>query len=437
MLMLWISSQSFVQNTRSCLVTTDLATSLNHAKNNHSNDRDQKKRSLSYTPWNGSFFMWYKGCLIVFRRQFHAGDFRSREDVSISCFGRSSQILKELLSECNTEYSKLVHGKTCIYEHQDAAWIRSRVSPIRRISTVVLDKSKKKELLKDIGDFLNPTSRQWYSDRGIPYRRGYLLYGPPGTGKSSLSCAIAGFFGLDIYILNLSQLTEAGFKSLLAKLPQDCVLLLEDVDAASSNRDSETDRRRIATGSPPQARKSAFGNVCLSTLLNAIDGVASQEGRVLIMTTNHIKRLDEALIRPGRVDKKVELGLADSNMMADLFCLVFKPVEVDVAPLENAQSDAMVGVGKDRKICGSARSRKEEVVRTEQLAEEFARKVPALSFSTAEIYSFLLKHKKSPEQAINNVEELISNPSEARTKLPRISEDAQPETAREFKLVRF
>jgi mitochondrial chaperone BCS1 len=66
-----------------------------------------------------------------------------------------------------------------------------------------------------------------------------------------------------------------------------------------------------------------------------MEGVASQESRVLIMTPNHITGLDEALIQPGRVDK-VNLGLADKKMTTDLFCVVFKPVEGDVAPLKNA-----------------------------------------------------------------------------------------------------
>ncbi|KAH8757125.1 mitochondrial chaperone BCS1, partial [Hyaloscypha finlandica] len=92
------------------------------------------------------------------------------------------------------------------------------------------------------------------------------------------------------------------------------------------------------------------------------------------MTTNHTSRLDEALIRPGRVDKKVELGLADQNMMSDLFCLVFKPVPGDVAPPEATQSEVP------------------------QLAKEFAAKVPELKFSPAGILSFLLEYKQSPEE---------------------------------------
>jgi chaperone BCS1 len=76
--------------------------------------------------------------------------------------------------------------------------------------------------------------------------------------------------------------------------------------------------------------KSSSRKVSLSTLLNGIDGVGSQEGRVLTITTNHITRLDDALIRPGCVDKKVELGIADNKMMTDVFCVIFKPAEGDV-----------------------------------------------------------------------------------------------------------
>jgi chaperone BCS1 len=420
--MLWISSQSFAQNACSSLVTTDLASSLNRSRNDLSNGGDANKKTLYYTPWNGRFFMRYKGRLLVFRRQYQAGDFSSREEVSISCFGRSPQILKELVSECNTKYTNLVRDKTCLYEHQDGRWTRSAVVNRKRIETVVLNESEKGGLLKDIKDFLDQTSQRWYSNRDIPYRRGYLLYGPPGTGKSSLSKSIAGHFALDIYILNLSAISEANLTSLFAKLPSRCVILLEDVDAVSSNRDAETeDSRQIVA--PSRERKPASGKVSLSAILNVIDGVGSQEGRILIMTTNHITRLDEALIRPGRVDKRVELGLADNQMTADLFCLVFKPVQGDVAPAEDAQP------GDNGNVHEAAVYQKEDAERVEQLAKRFAAKVPELKFSPAKIFSFLLEYRKSPEEAIDNVEQLISKPFGAKSKPPRISEDAKPEDA--------
>jgi chaperone BCS1 len=150
-----------------------------------------------------------------------------------------------------------------------------------------------------------------------------------------LSKSIAGHFSLDIYILSLSAINKANLTSLCAKLLSRCVILLEDVNAVSSNRDAKTkDSRQIVA--PSRERKPASRNVSLSSILNAIDGVGSQEGRILIITTNHITRLDEALIRPGRVDKTVELRLADNKMTADLFRLIFKPMEGDIVPAEDA-----------------------------------------------------------------------------------------------------
>ena len=176
-----------------------------------------------------------------------------------------------------------------------------------------------------------------------------MLYGPPRTGKSSLSSSIASYFGLNIYILSLSTINEANLKSLFDKLPSRCIILLEDIDAVSSNRDTEfEDSRQIMTGSPSRMSKSVGGKVSLSYLLNVIDGIASQDGRILIITINYIVCLDEALIRPGHVDKKVEIGLTNKEMTAKLFCLVFKPKEGEVALLEDAQSGGLIG--EDKKV---------------------------------------------------------------------------------------
>ena len=109
----------------------------------------------------------YKGHKLWFRRQYQAGEISSREEASISCFGRSPQILRELLSECRTEYTNLVQDKTCIYEHQDGRWTRSAIANRKRIETVIVNKSAKGKLLKDIEESLDQTSQRWYSNRDI------------------------------------------------------------------------------------------------------------------------------------------------------------------------------------------------------------------------------------------------------------------------------
>jgi len=131
------------------------------------------------------------------------------------------------------------------------------------------------------------------------------------------------------------------------------------------------------------------------------------------MTTNYIKRLDEALIRFGRVDKKVELGLADKKMTVEIFRLIFKPVEGDAGPPEDTQSDGLVG--EDERVSEAAWSQNEEVG-VERLAEQLAAKMPELEFSLAEIQSFLLAHKHSPGMAVANVNQWMTKTVEERRK---------------------
>ena len=115
----------------------------------HSDGGGTKKQPLHYAPWNGRFFFWYNGRLLVFRRVRQSKELHSaQEEVSISCFGGSPKVLRELLSECRSQYLKLAQNKTSVFEHRDDTWKRSIVRDIRPISTVILSEKMKRELLK-------------------------------------------------------------------------------------------------------------------------------------------------------------------------------------------------------------------------------------------------------------------------------------------------
>ncbi|KAJ6436589.1 mitochondrial chaperone BCS1 [Purpureocillium lavendulum] len=238
--------------------------------------------------------------------------FRKEEEISITSFGRSSELLRQFLEECRDEYLKQIQKKTTIFENRNDRWKKVATRTIRPLSTVIVNEKQKQHLFEDVKTFIAPDTRRWFVERNIPYRRGYLLYGPPGTGKSSFSFSVAGELGIDIYIVNIPDVNDQSLKDLFSELPQQCVVLLEDIDAAGIGRPSDNDD---SDGGLPGSRKG----VTMSGLLNTLDGVASQEGRVVIMTTNHIDNLDEALIRPGRVDRKVEFQFADADMISQLF----------------------------------------------------------------------------------------------------------------------
>jgi chaperone BCS1 len=99
------------------------------------------------------------------------------------------------------------------------------------MDSVVLDKDLSTEIIDDMKKFQN--SAQWYIDKGVPYRRGYLLYGPPGSGKTSFTQAIAGKMNLNICYLNLSgnNMDDDGLNRALNDAPAHSIILLEDVDS--------------------------------------------------------------------------------------------------------------------------------------------------------------------------------------------------------------
>jgi len=93
-------------------------------------------------------------------------------------------------------------------------------------------------MIDDIKNFQK--SGDWYVNKGVPYRRGYILHGPPGTGKTSFVSAVAARLNLNICYLNLSSrsLDDDTLNTLLNKSPLNSIILLEDIDAIFVDRTS-------------------------------------------------------------------------------------------------------------------------------------------------------------------------------------------------------
>ncbi|KAI9323306.1 hypothetical protein BX666DRAFT_1846765 [Dichotomocladium elegans] len=101
-------------------------------------------------------------------------------------FGRSRDLLQELVLDAQRKFIDRDLSRTVVYAaDQYGAWRRTRSRPKRPLSTIVIPPNVKSQLVEDAKEFL--VSEQWYSNRGIPYRRGYLLYGTPGSGRGRSS----------------------------------------------------------------------------------------------------------------------------------------------------------------------------------------------------------------------------------------------------------
>jgi chaperone BCS1 len=430
--MAWVVKQRFSQGSRRFMVNINIKSRSFwlYDWDDDNNDENDSKKPLKYTPSAGSHWFWYRGHYLNFERIDNRERFASSspsEELSISCFGRNPRIIKELLLDAQDQYVQKDDEQTVIYRSSnptgnngaDPSWQRCMSRVRRPISTVILSEKTKNDLIDDVTDYLNPNTRRWYANRGIPYRRGYLLYGPPGTGKSSLSLALAGHFNMRIYMVSLNSIhaNEETLGSLFTELPSRCVVLLEDIDTAGlthtreeKNGDNSTETvadpvLTTRSGAPTVAAPVPVGRLSLSGLLNILDGVASQEGRVLIMTTNHLEKLDKALIRPGRVDKIVQFGLADADMSASIFRAIYAPYEGEDVDVGVAKANYLDPEEALKQAALAKKTRLETLERINALATKFAAKMPSLEFSPAEIQGLLLKNKRDPDGVIDAIDE--------------------------------
>lgn len=165
--------------------------------------------------------------------------------------------------------------------------------------------SEDKIIIKeDIKDFIS--KENWYNERGIPYKRGYLLYGPPGNGKTSMLLGIANHFKKNVYFLDVNELSDDNqLISLFNDVNEGSILVFEDIDACYTNRESES-------------------KISFSSMLNCLDGAFSKHGLIVIMTTNHIEKLDPALIRDGRIDVKINMKNPSKKLINDYLNLFYK-----------------------------------------------------------------------------------------------------------------
>ncbi|CAM9387081.1 unnamed protein product, partial [Ectocarpus fasciculatus] len=260
---------------------------------------------FDFVPGPGNHFISYKGRFLHIQRirettMLDLNNGKPWEKVQFVGIGRNTDVFADLIHEAFELATAQEEGKTIIYTNWGTEW-RPFGQPRRRrpLESVVLDEGVTDRLLQDVNKWRGAAN--WYLDRGIPYRRGYLLHGPPGSGKTSFITALAGRLGYNICILNLAErgLTDDRLALAMTVVPPQSIVLLEDIDAAFPRRDSNADRRSM---------QHTSSDITFSGLLNTLDGVASSEERLIFMTTNHIEQLDPALIRPGRVDVIQHIG---------------------------------------------------------------------------------------------------------------------------------
>jgi chaperone BCS1 len=275
-------------------------------------------------PAPGKHWFWFRGrpFEVWFSRtdNTHERTGRRIESLTFRTFGRNRVSLQRFVDDVLQCHIRREGVQSYLYTYNDGWDYLAGYSP-RVLDSVVMEPGEKEHLLQDIAQFRKSKPR--YERLGVPYHRGYLLYGPPGMGKTSLVSALAAHFGLSIYTVNLSDFNDRSLMIAVNQVPQNSVLLFEDIDCMKGSQsrvgaDAASGQHGSATVSTKENIASQNG-ITLSGLLNVLDGFHAPTGVLFVMTTNHVEKLDQALLRPGRIDYKLYLGRASDHQKVELY----------------------------------------------------------------------------------------------------------------------
>lgn len=311
----WLAQHEYSKKTRLLTVTTQKRGYNNLEKMEPrvvGEPDEEEKPEIFFSPAPGMHLLKFEGhwlLLIRERREVQGTSDHQywRDMFVIKTFTRDRDLFRRLMHKAQAIAFPTKEQRVSIYAPNYGTWAITSSRPPRDPDSVILDGGLMESVLQETEEFFD--SGEWYRDRGIPYQRGYLLYGPPGNGKTSLVVALASKLRRDVYLSKVTSVDDSQFRMLMCNVPKHSIVLLEDIDCFFEGRENTSDSGMI----------SDCYKITFSGFLNALDGIMCSEGRLLIMTTNHPEKLDAALVRAGRVDRKIEIDNATRDQAYRLF----------------------------------------------------------------------------------------------------------------------
>ena len=246
---------------------------------------------------------------------------------------------------------------------------------------------EEKEELREIVEFLREPQK--YLDLGAHIPKGVLLVGPPGTGKTLLAKAVAGEAGVQFLSISGSDFVEmyvgvgaSRVRDLFqqAKKSAPAIIFIDEIDAVGRQRGS-------GLGGGHDEREQT-----LNQLLVEMDGFGSNEGVVVLAATNRVDILDPALLRPGRFDRQIYVGLPDIKGREEILQVHAKnkPLAEDVdlrqiargtagftgADLENLLNEAALLAGRSSESFITMKDLQESIIKVIAGPEKHSRVIP-------------------------------------------------------------
>lgn len=234
------------------------------------------------------------------------------EKMTISCSEGDSEDFEQFIFDMieKARISQYSHNESNVnvmrWCAQGEYWKREGLIAKRSFDTIILEEKIRNELFKDLDQFTSAETRDFYKKHSIPFKRSYLLHGKPGTGKSSIIHGIASRLNRSIYRVNLvaPRLNDDSLQQAIREVTKDGLVVFEDIDSLFGYHREKTE----------------VSNVTFSGLLNSLDGFATNNNGILIVfTTNHPEKLDDALRRKGRIDAEFDIKSCTKAQAKEMF----------------------------------------------------------------------------------------------------------------------
>jgi hypothetical protein len=257
-------------------------------------------------------------------------DIQMYSEYEISFASSNQEEFETFIKTCITYYNTNSHGdnedkeKISIYlSSTEGGYLQYLGKRQKRdMDSLYLPKKQKADIIADMEKFLAPATRERYMKLGINHKRVYLLEGIPGSGKTSLITALASKFNFSIAIVSfVPKMTDVDLLRIMRSLndtyeenssstdsdesqKKQTIMIFEDIDCIFKERKSNDENKNSIT---------------FSGLLNALDGITSNENLICFITTNYKNHLDSALLRPGRIDYIMRFDYSTKEQIQDMF----------------------------------------------------------------------------------------------------------------------